>query len=228
MKIIQQLYHIKETFNMKDLAIYGAGGFGREAACLVKLINKKEPTWNFIGFFDDGKQVGDSNEYGFILGGMEALNTWDKPLSIVFAIGSPKVLFKLTSSVQNNLLEFPNIISPGTIFLDDEKVNFGKGNVIFMGCLISCKVEIGDFNLINSMNIIGHDSIIGNYNVFMPATRISGQVTIGNQNIFGVSSTVLQQVQIGSHTIIGANSLIIHRTKDNYTYMGCPATIVHY
>ena len=40
---------------MKDIAIYGAGGFGREIACLIQMINKseKKPKWNIVGFFDD-------------------------------------------------------------------------------------------------------------------------------------------------------------------------------
>ena len=40
---------------MNDIAIYGAGGFGCEVACLIKRINEKEPTWNFIGFFYDNE-----------------------------------------------------------------------------------------------------------------------------------------------------------------------------
>jgi len=31
---------------MKDIAIYGAGGFGREVACLINKINEVNPTWN--------------------------------------------------------------------------------------------------------------------------------------------------------------------------------------
>ena len=42
---------------MKDIAIFGAGGFGREVACLIKRINEKEPTWRFIGFFDDNEAL---------------------------------------------------------------------------------------------------------------------------------------------------------------------------
>ena len=42
---------------MKDIAFFGAGGFGREVACLIKRINEKEPTWNFIGFFDDNEAL---------------------------------------------------------------------------------------------------------------------------------------------------------------------------
>ena len=41
---------------MKDIAIYGAGGFGREVACLLRRINEQAPQWNLRGFFDDGKE----------------------------------------------------------------------------------------------------------------------------------------------------------------------------
>ncbi|MCF0182458.1 MAG: hypothetical protein HUK11_09465 [Muribaculaceae bacterium] len=37
---------------MKDIAIYGAGGFGREVYCLIKKINDaaQEPRWNTFIF----------------------------------------------------------------------------------------------------------------------------------------------------------------------------------
>ena len=39
---------------MKEIAIYGFGGFGREVACLIRKINERQPRWKFIGYFDDG------------------------------------------------------------------------------------------------------------------------------------------------------------------------------
>lgn len=38
---------------MKDIAVFGAGGFGREVANLIRRINAaaEVPEWNFIGFF---------------------------------------------------------------------------------------------------------------------------------------------------------------------------------
>ena len=39
---------------MKDIAIFGVGGFGREVLALIKNINEVTPTWNIVGFFDDG------------------------------------------------------------------------------------------------------------------------------------------------------------------------------
>ena len=39
---------------MKDIAIFGVGGFGREVLALIQDINRVEPQWNIVGFFDDG------------------------------------------------------------------------------------------------------------------------------------------------------------------------------
>lgn len=213
---------------MKDIAIFGAGGFGREVYCLLRMINEVNSQWNFVGFFDDGKEKGSFNEYGEILGGIEELNAWLKPLSIVIAIGSPKVVAKISSSIDNRNIDFPNIISPDTKFLDETYISLGKGNLICSNCLFSTNIQIGDFNVFNGFITVGHDTVIGNYNSIMPSVRISGEVKIGDGNYFGVGSIVLQQIRIGCNTVIGANSLIIRKTKNGNTYMGSPASIVKY
>ena len=41
---------------LRPLIIVGASGFGREVACLVKDINRIEPTWNLLGLVDDSLQ----------------------------------------------------------------------------------------------------------------------------------------------------------------------------
>ena len=84
---------------MKDIAIYGAGGFGREVACLIKRINEKEPTWNFIGFFDDNAELkGTRNEYGEVLGGMKELNE----------LKSPTFTATLMKQFEQNTFPLPN------------------------------------------------------------------------------------------------------------------------
>lgn len=213
---------------MKDIAIYGAGGFGREIYCLIQRINAVNPTWNVIGFFDDGKEIGSSNEYGPVLGGINELNAWITPLDVAISIGNPKYLEQISSKIINNNISFPNIIAPDTIFLDKESVSMGIGNIICTGCLISCNTHFGNFNVFNGLITIGHDATMGNYNSLMPAVRISGEVIIGDCNFFGVSSVVLQQIKIGNHVVIGANSTVIRKPKDGNTYVGNPATIVKY
>ena len=209
----------------KDIAIYGAGGFGREIACLVEMVNKamKEERWNLVGFFDDSLEAGQTNEYGKVLGGMAALNGWPSPLSVVIAIGSPTAIEKVVKGIVNPNIEYPNIIAPNVEFLDKDNVKLGKGNIICSDCFISCNVTLGDFNAINGGVRIGHDTSIGNCNAIMPSCNISGGVQMGNGCFMGVKSVVLQFLKVGNHVRIGANSLLMRNAKDDKLYMGSPA-----
>lgn len=212
---------------MKDIAIFGAGGFGKEVACLLRLINRNNPTWNLIGFFDDNQSLWDTElGYGKVLGGMDTLNKWKTPLSLIIAIGVPQTMKIVVEKIFNPIIDFPNIVAPSVIFLDEETIKMGKGNVICSSCLISCNVTLGDFNILNGFIPVGHDTVIGNYNVIMPSTNISGGVNIGEKNFFGVKSTILQYVKIGNDVRVGAGSVVMRNTKDGGLYMGNPATKV--
>jgi sugar O-acyltransferase (sialic acid O-acetyltransferase NeuD family) len=209
---------------MKKIAIYGAGGFGKEVACMINLINEKHPTWELVGFFDDGKEKGvQISRFGPVLGNLSDLNNWGEPLSIVFAVGSPEILKKLVIAINNSQIDFPNIIHPEAFFADRESFQIGQGNVIVRGCSFSCDVTIGSYNQFNSISALAHDVKVGDFNVFMPLTRISGETTIGNKNFFGIGAVVLQRITIGNHTRVGAGSYLMRSTKDGNLYFGNPA-----
>lgn len=208
---------------MKDIAIYGAGGFGKEIACLIEKINNSNKIWNFIGYFDDGLDIGVDVSYGKIIGGIHELNEYNKPLSLVIAIASTVTLSRIHSLIENKNINFPNLISPDLIFLDKKSTELGIGNIFCSGCLISCNVKIGNFNIFNGFIPIGHDTIIGNYNSFMPSVKISGEVKIGDCNFFGVNSVLLQKIKIGNYVRLAASSVLIKNPKDNNLYLGNPA-----
>lgn len=208
---------------MKKIAIYGAGGYGREAACVLNAINAENPTWDVVGFFDDGLPAGQQNEYGTVLGGINELNAWLGDLNIVFSIANPTIIKSIVSKIENASIVFPNIFAPGIIFFDKSSLHIGKGNLFFFGTRISCNVRIGDFNLCNSGVSFGHDAEIGNFNIIGPTVRLSGNTSVGNANFFGVQSVVLQGIKIGDTTTIGAGSLVMRNTKDGYLYFGNPA-----
>lgn len=208
---------------LKKIAIFGAGGFGREVACLIKQINDVEPTWDFLGFYDDGLKKGVHEDFGIILGGISELNAVEEPLSIVVALGTPQILKTVVEKITNENIEFPNIISPDLKLLDTGSVTLGKGNVFGMGNYLSCNVRIGDFNMFVGFSTIGHDVVMGNFNCLMPASRISGKVVIGSQNLFGTSSVILQGLNIGNHTTVAPGSIVMTNTKDDHTYLGNPA-----
>jgi len=211
---------------MKKIAIIGAGGFGREVACLINAINEKSKEWDFIGFFDDVKDIGYENEYGKVLGRIKDLNSYPESLAVVIAIAKPSAIEVIVKSITSPNIYFPNLIAPDIIFFDKNNMSLGQGNIIGFGCSISCNVRIGNFNIFNCFISIGHDTKIGDYNAVMPSTKISGDITIGDRNFFGASSVILEKLTIGNDTTIGANSLIFRNTKDKNTYIGNPASIV--
>lgn len=212
---------------MTNIAIFGAGGFGREVACLIKRINEhidlEEHQWRLIGFFDDGKEKGSRTEYGEILGGMDDLNKWPTPLAVAIAIGSPRAIKAISEKITNPNISFPNLIAPDVVFYDRPHLAIGRGNIICPQCLISCNVTIGNFNIFNFSTTVGHDAQIGNCNSIMPAVRISGEVKIGDCNFFGVGSIVLQQQKIGDMIRLAAGSVLTTKPKDCNLYLGVPA-----
>lgn len=210
---------------MKDIAIFGAGGFGKEVACLIKRINDKEPMWNLIGFFDDnlglkGRMI---SHFGPCLGGMDDLNVYPKDLSVVLALGNPHVVKSLVGKIHNEHISFPNLIDTSFYLVDPETFVIGNGNIIQGPGCVTCDVEIGDFNAFNGGVVVGHDVKIGSFNTFMPAVRVSGEVIIGDYNFFGVGSIVLQQLKIGNDVRLGAGSVMMTKPKDGKLYIGVPA-----
>ena len=227
---------------MKELAIYCAGGFGREVYGLIfnKIIpalqegsikenaNDIDADTRFVGFFDDGIEKGTKLQYGTCLGGMDDLNAWQTPLYVVIANGSPKMLKHISESVYNNNVSFPNIVHPFVTYTDFSTLQLGKGNLIIYGCRFSVNVQIGDFNVFNSDDTFGHETIVGNCNAFMPGVRVSGGVTIGNENLFGANSFIYQGLKVGNNVHLSPGSIMITKPKDGGTYIGNPATRLKY
>ena len=208
-----------------NIAIYGAGGFGKEVACLIKRINKSHgQQWELIGFFDDTKPVDTRvSTYGKVIGGMDELLKVEEPLAVAIAINDNKAVKRIREAITNPHITFPNLIDPSLFFVDEQTVTMGEGNVIQNDCMISCDVVIGNFNLINDHVVVGHDNIIGDFNGLMPGAHLSGGITIGNNNLLGVASVVLQGMTIGDGVTLGANSVLMTMPRDNSTYLGVPA-----
>ena len=210
---------------MKDIAIYGAGGFGKEVACLINRINEIETQWNLIGFFDDdSKKKGEMvSHFAPCLGGINDVNAYPQEIAIVLAMGNANTVKKIVTQITNEKVWFPNLIHPDFTISDSVTFSIGKGNIVQGGCRATCDVSIGDFNVLNGSVCIGHDVKIGSYNTFMPAVRISGEVNIGNGNFFGVGSVVLQQLKIGDGIRLGAGSVLMTKPREGNLYIGVPA-----
>ena len=212
-------------YYMKDIAIFGAGGLGREVACIIQQINEVKPTWNLVGFFDDNPQLKDQmiSHHGKCIGGIDDLNSYDSELSLAIAVGDSHTVHNILSKITNPNILYPNIIHPNFVIVDNVTFKLGKGNIIQRDCKVSCDVTLGDFNMLNGSTSMGHDVVVGSFNTFMPSSRISGMVKIGDLNFFGVGCVVLQGLTIGNNTRIGAGSVLMTKPKEGFLYLGVPA-----
>lgn len=211
---------------MKDIAIFGAGGFGREVMTLIQNINQVEEIWNIIGFFDDGVPV-DTLVHGLpVLGGVSKMNEWKTPLSVAVAIGTPRIKKSVLNKIDNPLIDFPALVHPSVIIGDKNYVSLGKGCIICANSVLTCDISVGDFVILNLACTVGHDAIVGSYSAFMPTCNISGEVVIGEGVYCGTGVNIINQTSIGSDTIVDAGAVVTKPLPANCTAVGVPAKAV--
>lgn len=211
---------------MESIAIYGAGGHGREVLMLIEHINRSSPQWKVEGFFDDGLPPGAEINGVRVLGGLNALNRHERRLALAMAIGSPHAKKKVIAGITNDQVWFPKLIHPTVQLPSPEYMRLGAGLVAFPGVVIGPNVEIADHVLLNASVLVGHDGSIGACSSVMPSVAISGEVNIGAGVYIGVGVSIINRVDIGDNTTIGAGSVVFNSLPANCTAMGMPARSV--
>lgn len=211
---------------MKDIAIFGIGGFGREVLTLIQDINKVEPSWNVVGFFDDGYSIGYESHGLKNLGGVKELNEWKTPLSVTIAIGTPCIKHAIYNKIQNPYIDYPTLIHPSVIIGDKDSVKIGKGCIFCAYTVITCDVDLGDFVILNIACTLGHDTVVKDYCAFMPTCNISGECKIEEGVYCGTGVKIINQTSIGSETIVGAGAVVVKPLPAKCTAVGIPAKVI--
>lgn len=195
---------------MKKIAIIGAGGLGREVLGILKSINNITPTWNIIGFYDDGSKESEVNSLP-ILGDLNSLNELKEDLAVVIAVGNPLIKKSILSSILKPTLEFPNIFHPSVIIYDPINVNLGKGIVIGANTVLTTNIEIDDFVYINTAVVLAHDVVIKEYAMLMPTVVISAGATIGALVYLGNGVKIDKPLYIPDKTIVPMGTIISNK-----------------
>lgn len=211
---------------MKDIAIFGVGGFGREVLTLVHDINKVAPTYNIIGFFDDGHECGEMVNGYPVLGKTEDLNHWPTELCLAIAVGNPQIKRQIIQKITNPKLSFPTLIHPTVIIGDQAFVKIGDGCIICAACILTTNIQLGDFIILNLACTVGHDCVIGDYVSVMPSVNISGEVVMEEEVYVGTGAKIINQLSIGRASKIGAGAVVIKSLPENCTAVGVPAVVI--
>ena len=207
---------------MKKIAIIGSGGFGREVKMLIDQINAVENKYEFIGYYDDGKDKGTIINGFPVLGKVSDLNSISEELFVALALGNPVYKKNVVSLVDNANIIFETLIHPNVLIGNDE-VSIGKGTVICAGNIITCNISIKDYVTLNLACTIGHDTVLENFVSLMPAVNVSGEVVLEEAVYVGTGAKIINQVSVGKNTTIGAGAVVSKSIPENCTAVGIPA-----
>ena len=154
----------------RPVVIVGAGGLGKEIACLISNLT------NFYvqGFYDDGLAQGEMvlGKYE-VLGNIQSLMEIQTDVSVVIAFGNPKMRKKCWEALQENVnIHFPNLIHPNALIMNAERIQWGKGVIVLPLAVLTTDLSIGDNVVVHTGASIHHDVSVGDHSVIMPGARL--------------------------------------------------------
>jgi sugar O-acyltransferase (sialic acid O-acetyltransferase NeuD family) len=206
---------------MKKLGIFGTSGFARETADVAVELGY-DPV---LIARDHSEAEGWIHPYDVIIE-----NDIVEGSGMVYSIGigDNSVRAKIAGQF-DGILEFVNLIHPSATFgyMQREKLESQRGNIICAGVRFTNNISIGDFNIINLNSTLGHDIIIENYVNIAPGANVSGNVHLGLGCMLGTGASIIQgtseeKLQVGPNTTIGAGSLVVKACLANSVYVGVP------
>lgn len=204
---------------MKRLVIIGAGGHGREALDIVDAINAVRPTYEFLGFLDDGRHAGEkaAPHDATILGGIDMIGRLDA--AFVPAIGATAVRRRIVEKLTG--FEAADLIHP--LASIGSHVSHGPGLVVAAGARLTHGIDVGRHVHVNVNASVSHDCKIGDFVTITPGAHLSGAVTLGNGVWMGLGSSAIQGVTVGDEVTVGAGAAVVDDLPAGCTAVGVPA-----
>lgn len=194
---------------MMELAIIGAGGFGREVKHWVFGCDVN-------GLFPYTFYVDDE----FAKGGLRPLSQLDGYRSVaVIAVGNPSDRQRIANRVRSDV-KYTKLIHRTAIC---DKDAIGVGAILCPYSVVTVNCNIGRHFHANLHSDVGHDCTIGHYVTLAPSARVSGNCTIGDRVYIGTNAVIREGVTICDDVTIGAGAVVLNDITESGVYVGMPA-----
>ena len=209
----------------KRIAIFGAGGFGREVLQVIRDINSLQPTWSCVGFLVDPDFDHPAHVAGLpVLGSIDWLAA-NPDVWVVVAIGSPAGRWQVTGRIRQHCPNrFATLVHPRA-WLGD-RVHLGEGTIVCAGALVTTDIRICDHVQVHVGCTIGHDAELRDFVTLTPRVNVSGNVLIQEGTEVGAGAVIIPKCVIGHWAVVGAGTVITRSLQDNVVAVGVPARVV--
>lgn len=211
---------------MRNLIIFGGGGFGAEAAWVAEDVNAAagQPEWNILGYVDDDPQKHGCEFYGYrVLGTAEQIarqgdcrDTW-----YYCAVGNNAVRRELAARLDGLGWRAATLIHPSVIRA--KNVVVGEGTYVGPLSTLSPNCTVGRHVIVNQRVAIGHDAVVGDFSNLCPGAQINGACRVGKYALIGSNSSIIQGRLVGESAVLGSNSVAIRSVDAGITVLGVPA-----
>lgn len=206
-----------------ELAIFGAGGHGREIAWLVRELWGDRVTLTFLVDRPEfllpdvnGIPVKLVDEYASLRSGR----------AYVAAVGDPKLRERCAFACEARGMRPVTLIHPRAEL--SCWVTIEDGSVVCAGCVLTTNMHIGRHVHINVGCTISHDTQIADFAILSPGSHVSGYVHIGKRVFIGtgaviINGSITRPLIIGDDAIIAAGACVTQSVEVGSLVAGVPA-----
>ncbi len=210
----------------RQIVVYGAGGFAREAAWLIDACSTPDVRWTVPCFIDDNP----SNR-GRSLNGVQVVSLLEAreqypEAELLCAVGDPRTRERLVQRAVEAGFSFATAIHPRVE--RSPWVEIGVGTAILPSTTVTANVKIGNHVQINPGCTIAHDVVIGDFALIAPGAHLSGNVHLRRRVYIGTGAVIIHGTPdmpliIGDDAVVGAGACVTRAVAPGVTVVGVPA-----
>lgn len=214
---------------MKQFAIFGASGFGREVLPLARqqLQQTETQPWELV-FVDDHPASSNVNGHP-VMTYEQWLLLSATSRHICLAIANGVVREKLMSRCDGDGVLAFEVKAANVVVMDD--VQIGTGAILSPFVTLTSNVRIGQQFHANIYSYVAHDCVIGDFVTFAPGVHCNGNVVVEDHAYIGTGA-ILRQGQpgkplvIGRGAVVGMGAVVTKDVAPGTTVVGNPARVM--
>ena len=199
------------------IAIYGAGGLGRELLQVLRDIGTP-----CAGFVVDPRYAAPDAVDGVPVHRSAETVAVDPAVRFVIALGDPVARARVAAELEGLIgSRFATIIHLRAWI--GGNVSIGEGSMVFGLTSISADASLGRHVLVNPGTTIAHDCRLADFATLGPSCALGGGVIVEEGAELGIGVRVAPRVHIGRRAVVGAGAVCIRPVPIETTVVGIPA-----
>jgi sugar O-acyltransferase (sialic acid O-acetyltransferase NeuD family) len=208
----------------RRLVLVGAGGFGRETAEAIRVLDAGAGGWQLLGYLDeDPARSGAMIEGVPVLGGTDLLR--DLPdASVAVCTGRPDNYFSRPRIVRSLNLpagRYATIVHPSSAVSASSQV--GPGSILLAYTALTAAVTVGSHVAVMPHVTLTHDDIVEDFATLAAGVRLGGGVRIGRCAYVGSGALIREGCTVGAYALIGMGAVVTRDVPACEVWAGVPA-----